>query len=252
MYIIIFILGLVLGSFLNAASYRLSNNQSIFNPKRSYCENCKHQLKTIDLIPVLSYTFNKGKCKYCGSHISIIHPIIEILTGILYVCCYKVFGITPEFFIALTLSSFLIMVIVSDINYLIIPDEITLFISILLVILSFIFYGINDTLINIFNGGISFLFMYLLMLFGNLIFKKETLGGADVKLMFIVGFSLGIIPSLFVVFLASLIALPISIILLIRNKENVIPYGPFLVISLLLLYFFQIDYNKVLEIFTLL
>lgn len=249
-YIVTFILGLVLGSFLTCAGYRLSINESISKPARSYCDICKHDLAWYDLIPVLSYIFTLGKCRYCNNKLSILYPITEILCGILYLTCYKVFGFSYQFIIAIILSSLFIMVLVSDINFLIIPDEIIISISILLIITSFVFTGFTNTLTNILYGVCMFVIMYLIMLLGNFIFKKETLGGADIKLMFISGFSLGIIPSFFTIFFASVVALPVSIILYIKNKENVIAYGPFLTLAILFLYLFKIDISKIIEIFT--
>ena len=250
-YIFIFCLGLVLGSFLNLVATRLSIGKGINNPKRSYCEFCNHTLSAIDLVPVLSFIFNKGKCRYCKTKLSFFYPITEILCGFLYITSYNVFGFSYQFIVAILLSSLLIMVIVSDINYLIIPDEITVFISISLVVLSFIFSGFNITLINIFNGILMFGFMYLLMCFGNFIFKKETLGGADIKLMFVIGFVVGPLSSLFTIFLASVIALPVSIILMFKNKENIIPYGPFLVLALVFIYFFDINSDYLINLFSL-
>lgn len=250
-YIFIFCLGLVLGSFLNVVGTRLSIGKGINNPKRSYCETCDHTLSFLDLIPVLSFVFNKGKCRYCKTKLSYFYPITEILCGILYVTSYKVFGFSYQFGVAILLSSLLVMVMVSDINYLIIPDEIIIGISVLLIILSFIFMGFTKTSISIFYGALMFGFMYLLMCFGNFIFKKETLGGADIKLMFIIGFVIGPLPALFAIFLASVIALPISIYLMHKNKENIIPYGPFLVLALVFIHFFNLNSEYLINMFSL-
>lgn len=250
-YIFIFCLGLVLGSFLNVVGTRLSIGKGINNPKRSYCETCNHTLHFLDMIPVISFLFNKGRCRYCKTKLSYFYPITELLCGFLYVTSYKVFGFSYEFGVSVLLSSLLIMVMVSDINYLIIPDEIIIGISVLLIILSLVFTSFLTTATNMFYGALMFGFMYLLMCFGNFIFKKETLGGADIKLMFIMGFVIGPLPSLFAIFLASVIALPISIILMFRNKENIIPYGPFLVLSLVFIYFFNINSEYLINMFSL-
>ena len=84
-------LGLVLGSFYNVLGYRLPKKESIVFPS-SHCPNCNHQLKFWDLIPVLSYIFLQGKCHYCKKKISIIYPIIELATAILFVTSYYIFG----------------------------------------------------------------------------------------------------------------------------------------------------------------
>ena len=86
-----------------------------------------------------------------------------------------------------------------------------------------------------------FMFMYLLMLFGNFLFKKETLGGGDIKLLFVLGMTVPLIYSFFGVVLATFLALPVAIFLFIFKKDKVVPFGPFLIISFLLLFFFKLD-----------
>lgn len=94
--IMIFISGLVLGSFYNVVGYRLPNNMSIIYP-RSHCPNCNHELKFYELIPVISYIFLLGKCKVCKKRISIFYPFFEIITGILFLLSYFVFGLSINF-----------------------------------------------------------------------------------------------------------------------------------------------------------
>jgi len=104
-------------------------------------------------------------------------------------------------------------------------------------------FGIKGGLIQLGYGFITFGMMYLIMILGNILFKKESLGGADVKLMFLAGLVLHPILGILVIFIASCIALPISIIILITDKEHMIPFGPFLVASIILLFFLKIDVN---------
>ena len=93
--------------------------------------------------------------------------------------------------------------------------------------------------------------MYLIMYIGNKIFKKETLGGGDIKLMFTIGFVLGPHMGVFSIFLASLIALPISIIIMLKYKNNLIPFGPFLVLSMMIIYFINLNIDKIISIINL-
>ena len=89
--------------------------------------------------------------------------------------------------------------------------------------------------------------MYLIMLLGNHIFKKESLGGADIKLMFLVGLTLDPMLAIIVLFLSSIIALPVSLIILLKNKEHVIPYGPFIVLGLLIVFYTKYDIRLIFE-----
>lgn len=235
-----------MGSFYNVLGLRLPNNMSIIKPS-SHCFNCQHPLKGLDLIPILSYLFLRGKCRYCGSKISIFYPFIEIFTGVLFAVSYYSYGFSFELGIALTLTSLLMVVIVSDLNYLMIPDSIIVASAVLIIIFTIFITGFKGTLLAISSGIIMFLSMYLIMIIGKLIFKKEALGGADVKLMFVTGLVLKPILGISSIFLASFIALPVSIILMIKNKDNVVPFGPFLVIGLLLIYFTKIDVSDIYE-----
>ena len=117
----------------------------------------------------------------------------------------------------------------------------------LLIIISFVFNGVFPTFISIFWGIVMFGVMYLLMLFGNFMFKKESLGGADIKLMFISGLVLGPFLSFCVMFLSSVIALPVALFLYVKNKEKVIPYGPFIVFAIFLIYISQINLEQIIS-----
>ena len=121
-YIIIFIFGSIMGSFLNVLAVRLSNNESIIYP-RSHCHNCNHKLKWYELIPIISYIIQKGKSRCCHTRIPISYLIVEIVTGALYCTAYHSFGFTNELIISLIFISSLIVVIISDIEYMIILDE---------------------------------------------------------------------------------------------------------------------------------
>ena len=122
LYGILFIYGLVLGSFFNVVGLRVPLKKSIATP-RSACPTCGHQLTPLELIPVLSYIFQKGRCRGCQSRISPIYPFFELLTGILFAAAPYFVGWSAELFVALTLISLFMIIIVSDIHYMIIPDK---------------------------------------------------------------------------------------------------------------------------------
>lgn len=248
-YVIFFLLGTILGSFYNVVGYRLPKEESILKPKHSYCPNCKKKLNWYELIPIFSFLIQGGKCRKCKTKISLFYPLVEIITGLLFTVSYYSFGFSYNLIIALILVSLFSIVIVSDIKYLIIPDEVTLVAVILLVITRFIELGLIGGLKYIGSGILTFGIMYLIMLLGNFLFKKESLGGADIKLMFVSGLALGPILGTFVIFVASVVALPISLIIYIIDKDNVIPFGPFIVMGMLLLFLLKIDINSILNLF---
>lgn len=247
--VLFFILGAVMGSFYHVVGYRLPKGESIIRPKHSYCNNCGKKLSWYELIPIISYIIQLGKCRSCHQKISVFHPFIEIVTGALFTVSFYSFGFSYELIISLTLVSLFSIVIVSDLNYMIIPDEVTFTSAIIIIIINFLNLGLKDGLLQLGSGVLTFFIMYLIMLLGNLIFKKETLGGADIKLMFISGLVLHPVLGIFVIFIASCIALPISIIIYITNKEHMIPFGPFIVASILLLFLFKIDLNMFIGLF---
>lgn len=239
--VIFFILGTIFGSFYHVVGYRLPKGESIVTPKYSYCSNCHKRLKPWELIPILSYLFQGGKCKNCGSKISIFYPFIELITGLLFAVSFYSFGFSYELIISLVLVSLFSIVIVSDLTYMIIPDEVTLTCSSIIIAVNFLNLGLKGGLLQLGSGVLTFLIMYLIMLLGNFIFKKESLGGADIKLMFVAGLVLHPVLGIFSIFLASSIALPASIVVYVTNKEHMIPFGPFIVAAILLLFLLKID-----------
>ena len=215
--IMVFIVGMIFGSFYNVVGYRLPNEMSIAFPS-SHCPNCNHKLKFYELIPVFSYVFLLGKCKSCKKRISFLYPFFEIITGLLFLLSYIVFGINIKFFISITFISILIIISISDIRYYIIPDEVLIVGSLLIIIELIINSLISDinlisgVLIPILNGLGAFAILYLFKVFGDVVFQKESLGGGDIKLMFLIGLVLGFDMSIVTIFIASFIALPLSFI----------------------------------------
>ena len=228
--------GAILGSFYNVLGVRIPNNESIIAP-RSHCDKCNHTLKWYELIPILSFIIQKGKCRNCGVNLSYLYPFSEIFCGPLFALSYYSFGFSWNLIIALAVSSLLIVVTVSDLNYMIIPNRFIVIPSIIILLVKLFAFGYLEFFYSILNGLFAFLMMFFIMKFGSYVFKKEALGGADVKLMFVVGICLHPFLSLVVIVIASIIALPISLLLLYKSKENIIPFGPFIVIGLLIVLF---------------
>ncbi len=244
MGLIIFIFGLIFGSFYNVVGLRLPNNESIVKPG-SHCPKCNHKLSWYENIPILSYLFLGGKCKECKNPISIIYPLIEFLTGVLFLISYLIFGISEQFFIGLVLSSLVVIIFVSDSKYMIILDSPLVISSVLILIIKYYYHGISAVGSSLLSGIIVFAAMYILMLLGNFMFKKESLGGGDIKLSFVSGLSLGTYLGLFYIVLGAFFAFPYALYVTIKKKESMLPFGPFLAISMLIIYF---NLEKVTEL----
>ena len=235
--IYIFIIGAVMGSFFNVVAHRLSNNESIIKPG-SHCESCGHLLKWYELIPIFSFLFQGGKCRKCGAKLSLWYPLIEIITGLFYLFSYLYFGLSPDFFISLVISSVLVITCITDFNYLIILDEPLVIGSILIIIITLITSGLVATLIAILSGLLLFFFMLLVKILGDKAFKRESLGGGDIKLSFFIGLSLGYKLAFVNLVLASFLTLPIAFYYLVKYKDREVPFGPFLIISDFIIFVF--------------
>lgn len=238
--ILFFILGLCMGSFYTVIGLRVPKGES-FLLSRSRCDECKHELSPLDLIPILSYLFLRGKCRYCQANIDKTSTYVELFTGILFAVSYYSYGFTIDLAIALGIVSLLMIVLVSDLTYLIIPDSVLVFFSIYFLIFQFIKLGLKETFIHVLVGIFLFFVMYLIMIMGNRAFQKESMGGGDVKLMFIFGLILDPLLGTLTIFLGSFFALPMSLFLYFSNREKVIPFGPFLLIAFAFMYFVKID-----------
>lgn len=231
----IFIIGAIFGSFYGVVGTRLPEEKSIVKP-RSHCEKCGHILKWYENIPILSYIFLGGLCKKCKNPIGFVYFLTELLSGCLFALCYKIYGINYEFFIAVILSSLVIIIFVSDSKYMIINDSPLIVSAILIFIIKWLNTGIVSALMSLVYGLIIFGVAYLLMLFGSLVFKQEALGGGDIKLSFVAGMVLGIKLGILYIVLASFLAFPYAVYVTLKNRDNMLPFGPFLVSSLLIIY----------------
>ncbi|MDO5003146.1 MAG: prepilin peptidase [bacterium] len=246
--LLFFILGTYMGSFYTVVGLRLPKKED-FIFSRSRCDQCKHQLSLIEMVPILSYFLLKKKCRYCDSKISPLSTYIELFTGVLFAVSYYSFSFSYELLIALGIISMLMIIVVSDLTYLIIPNEVLVFFSIYFIIIQFLSLGLKNTIIHILTGLFLFILMYLIMILGNHAFKKESMGGGDVKLMFLFGLVLDPLLGALTIFLGSFFALPISLFLYFTNKEKIIPFGPFLVMALAFIYFTKIDSSMIINWF---
>ncbi len=244
---VMFLFGLCFGSFYNVVGYRLPRNMSIVSPA-SHCTSCNHKLNIKDLFPIFSYILLRGKCRYCKAKVGLFYPIFEIITGLLFLFCYLKYGFTLELWIALIFISASLIIIISDYQTMIIPDEVLLATILLLSIVYGFGFGLSKVGVVYFHGLVSFIFMYALKLLGDFLFKKESMGGGDIKLMFVFGMVLGWPTAILSVFLSSFIALPASLVLINSNENHEIPFGPFLVIAAMLLLLTGFDMHSLLSL----
>lgn len=241
-----FVLGAVLGSFYHVVASRLAKELSIVKPK-SHCESCNHELKWYELIPVVSYVIQGGKCRNCHAKLSASYIMMEVCTGVLFAVCYHVFDLTWQLIVALLFVSCLITIIISDIEHMIILDEVLIFSALAIIIVYLIKLGLQETCMRIVAGAGAFATMLIIKKMGDVIFKQESLGGGDIKLMFIIGLVLGYPMSVCNIFLATFIAFPIALFLLISKKDNMIPFGPFLSMSAIILYVWGLTFADIIR-----
>jgi leader peptidase (prepilin peptidase)/N-methyltransferase len=235
MTIVVVLLALLIGSFLNVCIYRLPREESIVFPA-SHCTECGTKLKPVDLIPVLSYFILKGKCSSCGSRISAIYPLIELLNVCLYLLIYMNYGMSFKFAAFALLASTLITITFIDIKHQIIPDGLIVFLLITGLAANIYMHGLKEIL----GFGIGFILgggIFLLIA----IATNGAMGGGDIKLMAALGLWFGwkyiIIIGLLSFTIGALVSLTL-IILKLKTKKDYIPFGPFISISAYICIFF--------------
>lgn len=231
---LVFIFGSIIGSFLNVCIYRLPKLQSIVLPP-SHCPGCGKNISWYDNIPLLSYIILMGKCRSCGGKIGYRYPLVELLTALLITALYSVLGINAKFFTYSILTCGLIVATFVDFDIQEIPDEISLGGLAVGLIFAFAFpyifgtasrvHSLTASLLGMLAGGGS---IYLMGFFGELVFKKEAMGGGDVKLMAMIGSILGWKLAIFAFFIAPIFGSVVGIALKIKDGREIIPYGPFL------------------------
>jgi len=201
---------------------------------RSACPDCGIQLKWYHNIPLISYLFLLGKCAFCKKSISLRYPIVELSNAIFYLYFYLTFGLTYNFIIFSILSSMLLVIIFIDYDHQIIPDSITLPGMVLGLGVSFLpeGMGIVNSFIGLLAGGGS---LYLIALLGDWLFKKESMGGGDIKMAGMLGAFVGWQKVLLIFLASAVIGLVVSVVILFISEkfrqERVIPFGPFLAIA---------------------
>jgi leader peptidase (prepilin peptidase)/N-methyltransferase len=232
--VIVFLLGISVGSFLNVCIYRIPEKKSIAYPP-SHCPKCEHKLNAIDLIPVLGYLLNKGKCRYCGERISLQYPLVELITGVLFLLLFNQFFISIDFLKYAVLTSLLIAITFIDLEKQEIPDGLIIFG--LITGLLFNLYNIKAHMILgilgfILGGG---LFLIIAMV------TNGAMGGGDIKLMAVLGLFFGWKYIIMISLISFIIGAVISLILIaakIKGKKDFIPFGPFIAVAAIIVIFY--------------
>lgn len=232
MNILIFLYGLIIGSFLNVCIYRIPREESIAFPS-SHCPTCSTSLKWYDNIPLFSYLSIKGKCRYCGSKISIQYPAIEILNAIIFIILFYYFHFSLDFVFYALVSSVLVVITFIDLKEMIIPDVLVLIILILSVLyktLNYFLYNIPFNTIGSILGLLIAGGIFLLII----VLSKGGMGGGDMTLIAALGFILGVKYILLTIFISFLLGAVMSIGLLVtkvKTKKDPIPFGPFIILA---------------------
>lgn len=249
LYITVALFGLAFGSFLNVCIVRLPRGESVITP-RSHCRRCNRPIRWYDNLPVLSYVVLGGRCRQCREPISLVYPLVEILTAALLIAAFARYGLGPEFIKYAALDMFLLILIFTDLKERRIPHSVTLLGTAIGLLLSFVVPVDNRPLdwafarlgVSLQGSGSSAVgaisgaffgagFFYLV---GEAFYRlrhKEGLGFGDVMLMLMVGSFLGISLSLVTILLGSLLGVVVAVPLYLissRFREYEWPYGSFL------------------------
>ncbi|MGY4794599.1 prepilin peptidase [Lysinibacillus sp. FSL K6-0057] len=232
--IFIFLFGLVFGSFYNVVGLRVPQKESIVHPP-SHCTKCQRRLTALDLVPVLSYVFLGGKCRSCGNKISWVYPVIELMTGVLFAFAYWRLGWSIELIVAFVFISLLVIIVVSDLAYMQIPDKVLLFFLPLLAI-GRVLSPLTPWWDSLVGAVVGFGILYIIAVLSN-----GGMGGGDIKLFFLIGLVLGTIDTLLTLFLAAVIGMIVGFTVLSKNKQGrktPIPFGPSIALAAVIVYFY--------------
>ena len=228
------LMGLIMGSFMNVIIHRLPEGRSIVFPG-SYCPSCEKPIRFYDNIPLLSYILLKGRCRHCGTSIPWRYPLVEVLTLLCLTGLYLKYGLSARFWTYGLLILFLIPISIIDLSKGLILNKLTIPCCILgiLLVLGLQVETWQQVLLGALGGG---LIVWIIGLLGNLLFRKESMGMGDVKLLVMIGVYVGFpevaICLFFGIFIAAIIILS-GMALKKLNLGDTIPFGPFVAIGTL-------------------
>ena len=222
------LVGLMLGSFLNVCTLRWPSDESVVSPP-SHCPGCGTQIRWYDNIPVVSYLILRGRCRTCAASISLQYPMLEFATGLIWAGCFMQYGLSVEAVRGALFLTILLGIAITDARFYIIPDQFSLGGGALGLVLA-PFPGGLTLLEAALGAGVGFGVLWLVAKFGTWLFKKEAMGGGDLKMMGMVGAFLGVPGVLLTLFLGALLGSvvfgPIS-----WKTGKLVPFGIFLAVG---------------------
>jgi len=228
--LLFFLMGIMIGSFLNVVIWRIPRGESIIRP-RSHCPSCKEDIAPYDNIPLISWLILDRKCRHCKKPISPRYFLIELLSGLVSLIMVSVFGVSSLLLVYLSMLYLLIAISVIDFEHYIIPDSLILF-GLALVISAHIFEALPISILNGIYGALVFAgTLFLIGIIGEWILKKESMGLGDVKLGFVIGGLLGLESAVLVLFLSFLLATFLTVMGMLFFKldgKGKIPFAPFM------------------------
>jgi leader peptidase (prepilin peptidase)/N-methyltransferase len=225
----VFVVGLCIGSFLNVCICRIPEGKSVVSPSSS-CPKCGYSIRWFENIPVLSYILLRGRCSSCGERISPEYPVVEFMTGLLFLFLFLRYGMSAQFFVNILLVSALIVITFIDLRLQIIPDVISVPGIVVGFVCSFVPGGVGwmASLLGILVGG-GVLFAVAWGYY--LVTRREGMGGGDIKLLAMIGAFLGWHSIPFIIFTSALLGAVVGIVVMLWNRQDMkyaIPFGPFL------------------------
>lgn len=228
------VLGLVMGSALNCLAMRIVAGERWSGNSRSACPKCGHTLSALELIPLVSWLIQGGKCRHCKAPISIRYPLTEAILAAVFVAMLLKFGLTAELLSALVFAGCLLCLSLVDLDTQIIPDRFIL-IPIAVRAAQLLFTGGFSALLGASVPGFIIAGAVLVIsLIMDKVLKKDTMGGGDIKLLFVIGLYLTLPECLLMVMLACVIGIAMAAILMRVDSETAFPFGPALSIAAVL------------------
>jgi len=230
LYILTFIFGALMGSALNCLAYRMARQQK-WSSGRSVCPDCGHTLGLLDLIPIFSWVFLKGKCRYCGAKVSVRYLMTELLMGSCFVSLLWRFDLSLQTVSALVLCGCLFCLSLVDLETQIIPNRFLIIPALTQDIVLLMDEGISGLLAGILPGLILGGGVLIISLIMDKVLKKDTMGGGDIKLLAVLGLFFTVPECLLLLVLACIIGIVMASVLMKVNSETPFPFGPALSVA---------------------
>lgn len=221
--VVSFIFGLIFGSFGNCWAWRLVHHESIVKG-RSHCATCNHELGALDLIPLFSWIFLKGKCRYCGEKISVRYPLAELILGLYFLTVFLVYGLSLECLRLMILGFLLLVMSLVDLDIMELPDGLMIAAAVCALLR---LPNWKSILLGLVAISVPVLLISLVM---DKVLGKESIGGGDIKLLAVLGMHFGAGKTLLLLIVSCLLGIGFAY-LAKKGKGKEFPFGPILALS---------------------